>query len=82
MVTNQIESTLVDQTYTRDTCDLACIKDEYCVEFAIGRKYDTNQGKCMLFKATCTKSADVTYDLYTSSVKTNPSKTASVCTHK
>jgi hypothetical protein len=55
--------------------------DEYCVEFAIGRKYEANKGSCILFKDPCQKSEDATMDMYVTSPKVNPGKAAKVCTH-
>jgi hypothetical protein len=64
------------------TCDEACILEEQCVEFTIGKIGGANEGKCSLLKAACTKAVDATRDLYKTSVKVNPSKIASKCTHK
>ena len=64
---HQIGQALSDKVYTPSTCDQACISDEYCVEFAVGREFDANHGKCFLYKGACTKSADGTFDLYKTS---------------
>ena len=52
-----------------------------CTQFTLGRPGSGNAGKCSLFKGTCTKNTDETRDLFISSIKVNPSKSAAVCTH-
>ena len=52
--------------YTEESCDLACVMQGSCVEFSIGRKYESNKGKCLLFAAGCKKSDEKTYDFYAS----------------
>ena len=47
---------------TAETCDQACILEERCVEFAIGRSDGTNSGDCYLYKEPCTKKSDFNYD--------------------
>ena len=69
-----------DKVYTLDECDQHCINHRDCVNFFIG-KVDANKGHCVIFKTGCTFLSNPMYDAYTSTVKVNPSRAASVCTH-
>ena len=78
-----IGSILDDKVYTAEMCNQKCkedVSDDPCTMFGVGRSDRSNYGKCFLTKGVCTKSTDVSYDIWYSTPK-YPSKKPGVCTH-
>ena len=64
-----IGSIKADKVYTAEECNQLCKDDvsevrETCSMFALGRSDGKNYGKCYLLKGACTKSTDVSYDIW------------------
>jgi len=77
-----IGSVLDDQVYTAEMCNKKCKDDpsESCTMFGVGRSDRSNYGKCFLTKGVCTKSTDVSYDIWYSTPR-YPSNEPGKCTH-
>ena len=64
------------------TCDMACVMERDCTNYALGKTGTAEAGKCILYSAQCAEVVDVNYDSFLTSAKTNPKANANVCTHK